>query len=132
MTRLGFLRFRSGGFGVVVIGIFLRDSLCFPNRAIDTAWADNLRINGVLCPRAERRTQDQYAKEPNSIAPNHARKIMEKTSVRASACAADRLRSRMPLKSHKSFRDVRFEWGKWPAGLRAKYYFLPRSISSTS
>ena len=53
MTRLGFLRFRSGGLGVV-IRIFLRYSLCFTNRPVDAARPDNICINDILCPRAQR------------------------------------------------------------------------------
>src|SRR5215472_6265669 len=77
MARLWFLRLRCIGIGLV-IRIFLRYGLCFPNRSMNAARPDNISINDVLCPRAQRGTQDQCAKEPNSIAPNHGRKIMDK------------------------------------------------------
>src|SRR5206468_6082862 len=87
MTRLGFLRFRSGGFGVV-IRTFLRYGLCFPNRPINAVWPDNVRINDVLCPRAQRCAKETCAKAPNSIAPKHEPKIIHETFGSAIASAA--------------------------------------------
>src|SRR4029077_13231031 len=87
MARLRSLRFGRIGFGVV-IRTFLRYGLCLPNRPVNAAWLDNFRIDDVLRPRAYRRAQNQCAKEPNSIAPNHGREITNKMFVCASASAA--------------------------------------------
>jgi len=52
MSRFGFLRFRSVRFGVVV-RTFFRYGLCLANGPIDSAGPDQIRINRVLCPRAQ-------------------------------------------------------------------------------